>query len=76
MNTISVTRAGLPRLLAGLSYYRPPHLAEHEQAYGPLPAVGRRFIDVVDASGLTGRGGPASLPDARCAASRPGAAPR
>jgi len=57
VNTISVTRRGMPRLLAGLSYWRPPSLAEHQRAYGPLPAVGRRFIDVVDASGLTGRGG-------------------
>jgi len=31
--------------------------ADHERTYGPLPVVGRRFIDVVDASGLTGRGG-------------------
>ena len=57
MNTLTIARGGLPRLLAGLSYYRPPNLADHERTYGPLPVVGRRFIDVVDASGLTGRGG-------------------
>ena len=57
MTTISLARGGLPRLLAGLSYYHPSHLADHERTYGPLPVVGRRFIDVVDASGLTGRGG-------------------
>ena len=27
----------LPRLLAGVSYYHPTGLAEHEQLYGPLP---------------------------------------
>ena len=57
MNTIAIARRGVPRLLAGLSYYHPADLAEHERIYGPLPVVGRRFIDVVDASGLTGRGG-------------------
>ena len=57
MTTISLARSGLPRLLAGLSYDHPSHLADHERTYGPLPVVGRRFIDVVDASGLTGRGG-------------------
>ena len=57
MNTIAIARRGVPRLLAGLSYYHSADLAEHERIYGPLPVVGRRFIDVVDASGLTGRGG-------------------
>ena len=60
----------LPRLLAGVSCYHPARLAEHERLYGPLPlpAVspdrGRtrqqrpeRLIDVVERSGLTGRGG-------------------
>jgi NADH:ubiquinone oxidoreductase subunit F (NADH-binding) len=55
---------GLPRLLAGLSYDHPVGLAEHERRYGPLPAAGRRLIDVVDASGLTGRGG-AGFPTGR-----------
>jgi NADH:ubiquinone oxidoreductase subunit F (NADH-binding) len=57
VNTIAIARRGVPRLLAGLSYYHPTDLAEHERIYGPLPVVARRFIDVVDASGLTGRGG-------------------
>ncbi len=57
MHTTAVARRALPRLLAGLSYHHPLGLAEHERCYGPLPHVGRRFIDVVDASGLTGRGG-------------------
>lgn len=63
-DTISIARRGIPRLLAGLSYYQPTDLAEHERVYGPLPAVGRRFTDVVDASGLTGRGG-AGFPTGR-----------
>jgi NADH:ubiquinone oxidoreductase subunit F (NADH-binding) len=48
---------GRARLLAGLSYHHRVGLAEHERCYGPLPAGGRRLIDVADASGLTGRGG-------------------
>jgi NADH:ubiquinone oxidoreductase subunit F (NADH-binding) len=60
----------LPRLLAGVSYYHPTGLGEHEQLYGPLPLPApsprpRRpgrprpegLINVVDRSGLTGRGG-------------------
>jgi len=60
----------LPRLLAGVSYHHLTGLSEHEQLYGPLPlpAVsprqGRtwrqqpsRLIEVVERSGLTGRGG-------------------
>jgi hypothetical protein len=57
----------LPRLLADLSSYHPTGLAEHEELYGPLslPAphdnTGRRWpeslIDLVERSGLTGRGG-------------------
>ena len=65
----------LPRLLAGVSYYRPTGLAEHEQLYGPLPVVspeqGRtwqqrpeRLIEMVERSGLTGRGG-AGFPTGR-----------
>ena len=64
MNTTAVAHCAIPRLLAGLSYYGPAGLAEHHRQYGPLPAVGRRFIDVVDASGLTGRGG-AGFPTGR-----------
>jgi NADH:ubiquinone oxidoreductase subunit F (NADH-binding) len=54
----------VPRLLAGLSYHGPAGLAEHHRQHGPLPAVGRRLIDVVDAAGLTGRGG-AGFPTGR-----------
>jgi NADH:ubiquinone oxidoreductase subunit F (NADH-binding) len=64
----------LPRLLAGVSYYHPTGLAEHEELYGPLPLpatrnrTGRprpeRLIDLVERSGLTGRGG-AGFPTGR-----------
>jgi NADH:ubiquinone oxidoreductase subunit F (NADH-binding) len=61
----------LPRLLAGISYYDVADLRDHEQQYGPLPlwrTSGRRrpgrLLDVVDASGLTGRGG-AGFPTGR-----------
>jgi NADH:ubiquinone oxidoreductase subunit F (NADH-binding) len=64
VNRTAVARRVVPRLLAGLSYYGPADLTEHERQHGPLPAVGRRFIDVVDASGLTGRGG-AGFPTGR-----------
>jgi NADH:ubiquinone oxidoreductase subunit F (NADH-binding) len=60
----------LPRLLAGLSYYYPAGLGEHEGLYGPLPLPvvsphqgsswrqrPERLIEVVERSGLTGRGG-------------------
>jgi NADH:ubiquinone oxidoreductase subunit F (NADH-binding) len=73
----------LPRLLAGVSYYDVADLRDHEQQYGPLPLWGTpgrrrpgRLIDVVDASGLTGRGG-AGFPTGRkmrSVASRPGSA--
>ena len=52
----------LPRLLAGIGD-RPAGLAAHDRQYGPLPGRRRaprrpqRLIDVVEASGLTGRGG-------------------
>ena len=67
----------LPRLLAGVSYYHPTGLAEHERLYGPLPLPvvspdqGRtwqqrpeRLIEMVERSGLTGRGG-AGFPTGR-----------
>ena len=61
----------LPRLLAGISYYSVAGLRDHEQQYGPLPLWGTsgrrrpgRLIDIVDASGLTGRGG-AGFPTGR-----------
>jgi NADH:ubiquinone oxidoreductase subunit F (NADH-binding) len=59
----------LPRLLAGAGDLR-QGLEGHELRYGPMPPLGRvrgqadpatgrlgRLIDLVDASGLTGRGG-------------------
>ena len=59
---VSAVTAGtarrIPRLLAGLGH--PPGLSGHERAYGPLHVPLRRpgrLIDVVEASGLTGRGG-------------------
>jgi len=79
----------LPRLLAGVSYYHPTGLAEHERLYGPLPlpAVSphrerawreqpKRLIEIVERSGLTGRGG-AGFPAGRkmlSVAARPGGA--
>ena len=73
----------LPRLLAGISYYDVADLRDHEQQYGPLPLWGTsgrrrpgRLVDVVDASGLTGRGG-AGFPTGRkmrSVASGPGSA--
>jgi NADH:ubiquinone oxidoreductase subunit F (NADH-binding) len=64
VNTLVAPRRVIPRLLAGLSYDGPAGLAEHYAQYGPLPMVTRRFIDAVDASGLTGRGG-AGFPTGR-----------
>jgi NADH:ubiquinone oxidoreductase subunit F (NADH-binding) len=54
----------LPRLLAGVSQHRAIGLREHEYLHGPLPPWGQsarqrpdRLIDLVERSGLTGRGG-------------------
>jgi NADH:ubiquinone oxidoreductase subunit F (NADH-binding) len=64
-------RGRLPRLLAGISRYGATGLREHEDRYGPVPLRGHggrerpgRLIDVVDRSGLTGRGG-AGFPTGR-----------
>jgi NADH:ubiquinone oxidoreductase subunit F (NADH-binding) len=50
--------ARLPRLLAGIGE-RPAGLRGHERQHGPMPILRRaeRLVDVVAASGLTGRGG-------------------
>ena len=60
-------RVRLPRLLAGIGAERTAGLREHERHYGPLPVPGlsrgrsrgrpERLIDIVEAAGLTGRGG-------------------
>jgi NADH:ubiquinone oxidoreductase subunit F (NADH-binding) len=54
-------RPQLPRLLAGVrSDGSPARLDEHVAAYGAPPTLdGAWLIDLVDASGLTGRGGAA-----------------
>jgi NADH:ubiquinone oxidoreductase subunit F (NADH-binding) len=66
----------LPRLLASMSYHHRTGLGEHESLYGPLPLPAmspprgniwrqrRRLIEVVERSGLTGRGG-AAFPTGR-----------
>jgi len=48
----------LPRLLAGIGE-QPADMRWHERQHGPMPMLRRaeRLIDVVEASGLTGRGG-------------------
>jgi NADH:ubiquinone oxidoreductase subunit F (NADH-binding) len=63
--------AALPRLLAGLGHQQVLSLAEHERGYGLLWLRGpggrrrpERLIDIVEACGLTGRGG-AGFPTGR-----------
>ena len=52
-------RARVARLLCSLPYARtaPGPVDEHLAAYGARGGLGGRLIDVVEASGLTGRGG-------------------
>jgi NADH:ubiquinone oxidoreductase subunit F (NADH-binding) len=61
----------LPRLLAGIRYDRPVSLRDYERRYGRVPLRGHsgrerpeRLIDMVERSGLTGRGG-AGFPTGR-----------
>jgi NADH:ubiquinone oxidoreductase subunit F (NADH-binding) len=65
--TVSVqAHRGLPRLLAGLQADGAPMtLAEHHRIHGPLPQrTPAQLIDVIERSGLRGRGG-ADFPTAR-----------
>jgi NADH:ubiquinone oxidoreductase subunit F (NADH-binding) len=59
--SLAASRAELPRLLAGVREDRAPAwLGEHLAAYGAPPGHrGARLIELVEASGLTGRGGAA-----------------
>ena len=61
----------LPRLLAGISYHEPTSLAGHLRQFGPVPLGGytgrerpERLIELIERSGLTGRGG-AGFPTGR-----------
>ncbi|HZP51768.1 NADH-ubiquinone oxidoreductase-F iron-sulfur binding region domain-containing protein [Actinocrinis sp.] len=66
----AATRTAAPRLLAGAASGRPLDLAGHERVHGPTPlgqAAGvrpERLIELVERSGLTGRGG-AGFPTGR-----------
>jgi NADH:ubiquinone oxidoreductase subunit F (NADH-binding) len=52
-------RTGAARLLRGLEPRRALTFREHLDAYGPLEPRGRELLDVIEKSGLTGRGGAA-----------------
>jgi len=74
MTRAPARQARLPRLLAGPAGIRTIGLLEHEETHGPLPLPGlrgrekrdsaSRLIDVIERSGLTGRGG-AGFPTGR-----------
>ncbi|MGE5134761.1 MAG: NADH-ubiquinone oxidoreductase-F iron-sulfur binding region domain-containing protein [Gemmatimonadota bacterium] len=74
MLALSANRAPqvrLPRLLAGISYHEPTSLPGHLRQFGPLPLGGytgrerpERLIELIERSGLTGRGG-AGFPTGR-----------
>jgi len=62
MATLATT-TGLPRLLSALSYGDAAELDRHIDTHGPLPAEreldAKTIVDLVDRSGLRGRGGAA-----------------
>jgi NADH:ubiquinone oxidoreductase subunit F (NADH-binding) len=67
MTQASAQQTRLPRLLAGPAGHQPIGLLDHEALHGPLPLPGlrgraqrdsaSRLTDVIERSGLTGRGG-------------------
>jgi NADH:ubiquinone oxidoreductase subunit F (NADH-binding) len=62
-----------PGLLGGIAGPSAESYGEHRRRFGPLPAPGAGFIDVLHASGLRGRGGaafPAGVKWATVAAAR------
>lgn len=61
--TAERSRTGAARVLRGLHPRRPLTLGEHLEAYGPLKPRGRSLLEVLEESGLTGRGG-ATFPTA------------
>ena len=56
--TVGARRSAPGRLLAGLAVANSSTLVQHLETWGPLPAIhGPGVIEVVEASGLLGRGG-------------------